>query len=292
MEKDDIISSLSITNIPSISAIYFALLQSGYDYYPLGRTQEEIEVIEAFYNPKLFCEFFSEAKQNTCTTYLYWPRAALLESAVFYTNADITGFSDYEAYKEFVLSATNLQDSERDENFWSWVADFPAKLRDVVCSDSFKDFLLWENAWIVQQNKENAEDLLTLEQIIKICTSYYNTKINGIKIVLSPIKCTCSSDYHLVDGQFIFSSGEFSLESVTHEFLHYIVHPYVLKNKNSILTCQKNFDCIDSSYYLDNENGKVNAFEEYLVKTLVKDLISKTVPCDLDKYILSLIKEV
>ena len=293
LNKDDIISSLSITNIPSISAIYFALLQSGYDYYSFGRTKEQNEAIEVFYNPELFCNFFSAAKQNTCATYSYWPRAALLESAVFYTNADITGFVDFESYKKFIMSATNLQDTERNESFWSWVADFSTELREVVCSDSFKDYLLWENAWITQQNKENAQDLKTLEEIIRICTSYYDTKINKIKIVLSPIKCAFSSDYHFVDGQFIFSSGQFSIESVIHEFLHQIVHQHVCKNQNIILVNKKVFDCIDSSYYLFNsENGKLNAFEEYLVKELTRDFINKTPPDDLDKYIVSLLNEV
>lgn len=293
LKKDNIIGSLSITNIPSISAIYFALLQSGYDYYSLGRTQKQIEEVKSFYNPKLFCDFFSEAKQNTCATYSFWPRAALLESAVFYITDDITDFSDFEAYKEFVLSATNLQNEERDENFWSWVDDFPTELRKVVYSDSFNKYLLWENSWIAQQNKENEKDLITLEGILGICAGYYHTKIKGLKIVLSPIKCACSSDYHIIDGHFIFSSGKFSLESVTHEFLHHIVHPYILKNIDAILMSRNHFDCIDSSYYLsDKENGKLNAFEECLVKALTKDFINGNYPNSLDDYVISLINEV
>lgn len=294
-EKEKVIKDINIliTNIPELSAIYFALLQSGYDYYTFGRTQKEIEAVKSFYNPEFFCNFFSQAKQNTCETYFYWPRAALLESAVFYMDAATAQFSDFEAYKEFVMMASNLQDTERDENFWSWIADYPKELSKVINSDHFKKYLIWENAWIDQQNKANSENLITLQEIIKTCITKYNANFSDIKLVLSPIKCAYSSDYHLVDGNFIFSSGRFSLESIIHEFLHHIVHPYILKNKNQVLVSKKHFDCIDCSYYLsDSESGKLNAFEEYLVKALTKDFLNKMPPDNLDEYVLSLIKGV
>lgn len=285
--------NVSITNIPSISAIYYALLQSGYDYYSIGRTQEQIEAVKSFYKPELSSCFFSQAKQNTCGAYSYWPRAALLETAVFYMDADLAQFSDFESYKAFVMTASNLQNIERDENFWSWIADFPKELNKVINSESFNRYLIWENTWIEEQNKANAVNLKTFQEIIKTCISHYNAKISNIKIALSPIKCAYSSDYHFVDGQFIFSSGQFSIESVIHEFLHQIVHPHVCKNQNIILVNKKVFDCIDSSYYLSNsENGRLNAFEEYLVKSLTRDFIDKTPPNDLDKYIVSLLNEV
>ncbi|MBE6813957.1 MAG: hypothetical protein E7522_00745 [Ruminococcaceae bacterium] len=290
---DKSIRNISITNMPAISAIYFALLQSGYDYYSLGRTEEELETVKSFYNPEFCCDFFSQTKQNTCETYSYWPRAALLESAVFYLDSDLKQFSDFEAYKNFVMLASNLQDIERNENFWDWISYFPMELNKVINNEYFKKYLIWENTWIERENQTNAENLITLQEIIKICTSKYNAQISNIKIVLSPIKCAYSSDYHFVNGEFIFSSGQFSLESVVHEFLHRIVHPHVCKNQNIILVNKKVFDCIDSSYYLSNsENGKLNAFEEYLVKSLTRDFINKTPPDDLDKYIVSLLNEV
>lgn len=292
-KADEFIRNISITNLPAISAIYFALLQSGYDYYSLGRTEEELETVKAFYNPEFCNDFFSQTKQNTCETYSYWPRAALLESAVFYLDGDLKQFSDFEAYKNFVVSASNLQDIERNENFWAWISYFSIELSKVINNEHFKKYLIWENAWIEHQNQTNAENLVTLQEIIKTCISKYNAQINNIKIVLSPIKCAYSSDYHFIDGEFIFSSGQFSLESVVHEFLHYAVHTYVLKNKNQILVSKKHFDCIDSSYYLsDSENGKLNAFEEYLVKALTKELLNKTQPIDLDNYIFHLLDEV
>lgn len=282
-----------IGNSPAISAIYFALLQSGYDYYSLGRTQEQIEAVKSFYKPELSSCFFSQTKQNTCEAYSYWPRAALLESATFYIDADTAQFSDFEAYKKFVMSASNLHDTERDDSFWSWISAFPVELNKVINSEHFKEYLKWENAWIEQQNKIHAEALTAVHEAIETCISRYNTAINNVKIVLSPIKCVYSSDYHIVDKQLIFSSGEFNSESVIHEFLHHIIHPYILNLQSHVLVSKRNFDGIDSSYYLsDNENGKLNAFEEYSVRALTKEISNKTLPIDLEKYILFLLNEV
>ncbi len=282
-----------IGNSPEISAIYFALLQSGYDYYSLGRTQEQIEAVKSFYKPEISSCFFSQAKQNTCKAYSYWPRAALLESATFYIDADTARFSDFEAYKKFVMSESNLQDTERDDSFWSWISAFPVELNKVINSEHFKEYLKWENAWIEQQNKIHAEALTAVQEAIETCISRYNTVINNVKIVLSPIKCAYSSDYHIVDKQLIFSSGEYNSESVIHEFLHHIIHPYILNLQSHILTSEKKFDGIDSSYYLsDNENGKLNAFEEYSVRALTKAISKQTLTDDLEKYILSLLNEV
>lgn len=282
------VENISITNAPSISAIYFALLQSGYDYYSFARTQKQIETVKSFYNPELSSVFFSQAKQNTCETYSYWPRAALMESAVFYINTDTARFSDFAEYKNFVMSASNLEDTQRDENFWSWITDFPAELNRVINSEPFKKYLEWENGWIEQQNKANSDTLTALQQTIEICTDKYNTDINTIKIVLSPIKCAYSSDYHVTDKQLIICSGAFNSDSVIHEFLHHIIHPYIIKTQSRILANKKLFDGIDTSYYLDNESGKLNAFEEYSVRALTKQALKKALPDDLEKYILSL----
>lgn len=285
--------NVSITNIPSISAIYFALLQSGYDYYSIGRTQEQIEAVKSFYKPELSSCFFSQAKQNTCEAYSYWPRTALLESAVFYIDTDIARFSDFGAYKKFVMSASNLQNTERDNSFWSWISAFPVELNKVVNSEHFKRYLIWENFWIEQQNKIHTDALTAVQEAIETCVNRYNATIDNVNIILSPIKCAYSSDYHIVDNQLVFSSGAFKPESVIHEFLHHIVHPYILNLQSRILVSKKYFDGIDSSYYLsDNDNGKLNAFEEYSVRALTKEISNRTHPDDLEKYILFLLDEV
>lgn len=74
---------ITISNIPEISAIYFALLQSGYDYYTMERSQNHISYIQEYIGAENTTLFFAGVKQNTCEVYPYWPRAAILETASF-----------------------------------------------------------------------------------------------------------------------------------------------------------------------------------------------------------------
>lgn len=57
---------ITITHIPEISAIYFALLQCGYDYYTIERSQSHIDRIRNFIGVDDVPPFFSETKQSTC----------------------------------------------------------------------------------------------------------------------------------------------------------------------------------------------------------------------------------
>lgn len=91
---------IAITNNPVISAIYFALLQCGYDYYALERNEEHIRAVEALCQSAVLPPFFSEVKQSTCEVYPYWPRAAMLETASFYLNSEDSGFADFEKYRD------------------------------------------------------------------------------------------------------------------------------------------------------------------------------------------------
>lgn len=74
-----------VTNIPEISAIYFSLLQCGYDFYKIEREPEQVAKVENFLESDSETNFFSKVKQDTCEVYPYWPRAALLEKAAFFS---------------------------------------------------------------------------------------------------------------------------------------------------------------------------------------------------------------
>lgn len=283
---------ITISNITVISAIYFALLQCGYEYYTVGRNKEHINTISSFYIPNSAQEFFNNTKQDTCDVYPYWPRAAMLETASFYINSDISDFYDFEAYKNFIMSATNISDVERNPLFWEWVKAFPIAIKHTIQSNEFKNYIEWENQWIRQQNILLKDELQHLQKIIDFCFFNYKTNLKSFQIVLSPIKCVYSADYHNVNNNFIFSSGEFKLESVIHEILHHIVHPMVQEHKDKIVIYDNHYDGIDSSYYhSDNDSGKMNAFEEFLVRSLTKEFLENTQTTDLKKYICKLLDE-
>lgn len=278
---------IAISNIWKISAIYYALLQCGYDSFSIQRGSEHIHNIEKFIHPREAFQFFSAAKQNTCEVYPWWPRAAILETASFYLQPDGSAFRDYQSFREYILSATNITDKERDQNFWDWIAEFPAALTAVWESEGFHHYLQWENQWIQEQNAHYEKELRTIQSCLEICVNTYRSPVRDIQMIINPIKCVYSTDYHLFGGSFIFSSGTFCEESVIHEFLHHVIHPYMQD-----MEIEKNiqYPGIDDSYYLNGKiTGQLNAFEEYAVRELTKEVISGHYPEDIFIYLKDLI---
>lgn len=288
-ETMDFNEKIEISSIPAVSAIYFALLQCGYDYYSFERSAEHTNAIKMFRETDTALEFFSEIKQNTCAVYPYWPRAAMLESATFYIHPDMNDFTDIERYRDFIMSAGNITDDERGLSFWEWIVLFPRELKKVLLSDSFKNYMKWENQWIQQQNILHKNQLEFLKSCIDFCVKYYYSPIKRVQLVLSPIKCVYSSDYHIIGDCFLFSSGAFKIDFVIHEFLHHVVHPTVTKCKSYILAGKQKYKDIDASYYLTgDESGRLNAFEEFAVRSLTKKFQEGIFPTDLEMYIKAL----
>lgn len=274
----------SIINIPAISAIYYALLQCGYNFYPIERDILTVEKLRSFIMPA--CnkyDFFLEVKQNTCEVYPYWSRAAMLETATFYIDESQEYYFDFCAYKNHIMSLKNISDIERNQSFWNWIEKFPEALRQVLQSDSFKHYLRWETDWIIEQNQKYKKELKNIENILAHCEDKFHVPVLNIQIVLNPIKCAYSTDYHLKENHFIVCSGSLRKESVIHEFVHQIVHPIVEKRKGEILSCNLTNLDIDVSYYLDNdESGILNAFEEYIVRILTNLIVGGDIPKKLD----------
>ncbi len=106
-------SNLLITQNPKISAIYYGLFQSGYKYASIERSQEHIALLNAFCRESS-AAFFSEASQNTCDVYSYWPRAYIMEAASFYLDDNHMSFRDYESLQGKIMSAGNISEKERD----------------------------------------------------------------------------------------------------------------------------------------------------------------------------------
>ena len=282
----------SITNIPKISAIYFALLQCGYDYYTIRRDARHIATLQTFFNKENHFNFFSKVKQPTCTTYPYWPRAALLETASFFLDPESKQFQNFNMLQQKISSTSNISDTERNQAFWDWLTDFPSALQQVLQEDNFKSYLKWENEWIAEQNLIHKKDMLYIYDVLNFCLKQYNaTKIKEISVVLNPIKCVYSADYHWIGNRFIICSGAFSKTTIVHEFLHSIVHPVIKTYQEEIL--QQKILCpdIDKSYYLiDNEIGRLNAFEEYFVRTLTDAVLTENPPTDLHSFLKKILR--
>lgn len=113
------LEDLSIKNNSMISAIYYALLQSGYNFYSVERDAKVVNKLQSFILSGN-CEyaFFSEVKQNSCEVYPYWPRAAMLETATFFIDLSQARFINFDNYKNIIFSAKNISDTERNQAFW------------------------------------------------------------------------------------------------------------------------------------------------------------------------------
>ncbi len=270
---------ITISNISSISAIYFALLQCGYDFYHIERDQEHNAKVQGFICSEAVPPFFSGIKQDTCAVYPYWPRAAILETASLYLRPDHSQFRDYDAFHDRIMAAGNIADYERDHKLWDWIAEFPTALSKVLASDAFCRYLEWENEWVEAQNAQHSAELRLIQSCLDVCISKYGSPVQDIQIVINPIKCVCSADYHLDGNRFIFSSGVFRAESVIHEFLHHVIHPSVPEVANTVLANKRIYLGIDDSYYLSGgDAGLLNAFEEHAVREMTGRVLKANYP--------------
>lgn len=277
---------LRIENVPAISAIYYGLLQAGYDFYGFERPEALVRHLSAFQSPSNRSPFFNAVKQTTCDVYPYWPRAAILETASFYVDLTTFQFHDFAKFKAIIMSANNLREEERNDDLWTWIIAFPKALKEIIFDKAFQAYFQWEGSWIEEQNRIYSEELRALQKRLQTCSQRYGSPIADVQILLNPIKCVYSSDYHILGSRLVFSSGAFSSKSVIHEFVHHIAHGILLSRRQEILGCSVADLEIDPSYYLANDDaGRLNAFEEYFVRELTAKIASDTPPENLSVFL-------
>lgn len=275
-------NSLLITQIQKISAIYCGLFQSGYNYFSIERSHEHIALLYDFIGESSSAAFFSEASQNTCDVYSYWPRAYIMEAASFYLDDNNMTFRDFGTFHRKIMSAGNISEKERDGALWNWISKFPKALSDILSGELFSRYMEWEKKWIAEQNNIHKQELELIERCLDCCVNKWKSPVQSIQICINPIKCVYSSDYHLVDSCFIFSSGAFRKESIIHEFLHHVVHPAVEQQKEAILMRRPMNKYLDDSYYLSGDDaGIINGFEETVVRLLTEKVMNRVYPKDL-----------
>ena len=278
-----------IEQIVSLSAIYYALLQSGYDFYSVERNEGHIRKIQGFIGEETVPAFFSGVRQDACEVYPYWPRAFILERAAFFLNDGRNEFTDYDAFRNQVLSASNISPEEKGSSLWDWIPEFPAALKSVLNSQHFRRYAEWEREWIAEQNNRYHKELYLLDSVLSDCRNKYNASCMRIGVALSPIKCVYSSDYHISGNYFVFTSGDMRIGSVVHEYLHTVIHP--LLAGEIFMTGNKRYPETDASYYLDgSEQGYRNAFEEYAVRVLTGKVMNGEWPDDLYAFLQQLAK--
>lgn len=209
-------------------------------------------------------------------------------SRLFYLAPSQTGFSDLASLQKHIDSVSSIANIERNQAFWEWLADFPNALHQVLSCPEFHVYLNWEASWLEEQTSIHADALRDVQDIFTACHSLYHpTTVTDISVVVNPIKCVYSSDYHMIGTQFIFCSGSFHKESVVHEFLHHVVHPVIELHRDEILRHPVSYPGIDVSYYLA---GQLNAFEEFFVRKLTDRLLTQTPPDNLSVYLSTVLR--
>lgn len=279
---------IEIISEPAISALYYGLLQCGYSYYSLERDYELIKKIKSFIGYSNMSDFWSGVRRESCEVYPYWPRAYMLEAAAFYIDVNLNYFIDFSEYRKCILDMTNIESKERDEDFWTWINGFPSALSRVMKSSEFLTYFDWEQKWIAEQNELYSQELQILQKNVITCVEKYHTPINHVRVILSPIKCVYSSDYHIFRDSFVITSGRFDLKSILHELLHQVVHPVVLKQQEIIMDSKESVLDLDPSYYLDgSKSGYLNAYEEFFVRQLTDLVLYGAFPDSVDKFVCS-----
>ncbi len=276
-------SKLYFTNIREISALYYALHCNGYEYSVYERDTSLINRLESFRSQEK-STFFGFVKQTYCETYPYWPRASMLENASLFLNKEISSFNNFEKLKKKIMSASNIDAEQKNDEFWDWLAQYPNALAKIINSEEFGTYFAWESNWIAKQNEAYENEIQAVLTALEFCTNNYGDHIKSIKLILNPIKCVYSADYYLYDDIFVFCSGGFKAESVIHEFLHVYVHSFMEMFDFDNHTCK--FPGIDGSYYLNgDESGIKNAFEEYIVRKLTDAFVNYEPPYDINSFI-------
>lgn len=155
-----------------------------------------------------------------------------------------------------------------------------------MLDSAFQAYFQWECGWIEEQSRLHEEELRTLQRRLEGCARRYASPITEARIVLSPIKCVYSSDYHIQGNRLFFSSGAFDGGSVIHEFLHPAVHRFLLSRRGEILGRDLSDLGLDASYYLANDDaGRLNAFEEAFVRALTAQIAADAPPEDLSAFL-------
>lgn len=274
---------MRISTNEEIAAIYYALWQCGYEYASLERDAAHITALTRFAEDTPH-PFFSKTRQNTCEVYPFWPRAALLETATYHVDRENVYFVDWDGLWQKIIAMPNVTDEERDDAFWGWLADFPTALQDVLKRPGFKRYMTWAAEWVQMQNQFHERELAQIEQCLAACRERYASPLKAVQLLIDPIKCVYSADYHITGETLVFSSGRFCAESVIHEYLHHVVHPVIMRHASYIPV--REYPGLDVSYYAA---GPLYAFEEHVVRQLTARVLTDNLPKELSSFVKQLL---
>ena len=275
-----------------IAAVYFGLMQSGYEYHAAGKSSEDVRQWESFRDMPVSYDtaFFRGARQTTTGIYPYAARAAALEMAAFYVDEENEAFINEEAYRSKLAASGLIKD--REQEFFAWVKGFPKSMHSVMHCQGFARYMQWEENWLKHQIRLRKHEIQKRDEVVSYFMKRQDTAVKKVFLALCPLKCTFASDYVVENGALYAIAGVLRLDETMHEFYGHLLQPFVFKYGDEIAALRNLHRLkVEDSFFGDRkEIGRLNAFKEYAVRELTAKISIDQYKLDLDKFILSLIK--
>ena len=278
---------------PRIAAIYFGLMQSGYEYYSAGKAREDITLWEAWVKMPVAYDasYFAGARQVTTGIYPFTPRAAALEMASFYVDLQNGTYTDAEGCMRKIYVSGLIKERELPD-FVAWMKDFPKALKNVMECEGFARYLKWEEQGLKQQLKVQRQKLQKYDDALTYFAKKYNPPASNAAVVYCPLKCTFATDY-LTENETLYAiAGVLRLDAALHEYLHYMLKPFIAKHADAVTALRNILRLrIEGANPLDkSDQAKLSAFEEYAVRELFALVEDNKYKVELDKFLPSLLK--
>lgn len=281
-----------IISEPRIAAIYFGLMQGGYEYFSAGKAREDVKLWESWAKMPVSYDtsFFTEARQATPGIYPFSPRAAALEMASFYVDMQNGIFTDEEACLRKIRVSGIIKERELPD-FTTWIMGFPKLMKSVMQCEGFASYINWEESWLKQQAKPHKQKLQKYDDVISYFSKKCNPTVSNAFIVYCPLKCTFVSDYFAEGDTLYFISGMLRLEAALKEFLHLMLHPLVQKHSDAICSLRNlhRLRVENTNYGDNNDQAKLAIFEEYAVGELIGLVEENRYKVELEKFLPSLL---
>lgn len=221
-----------------VFALYVGLTVSGYNLAkpPAGDPIEALQrAIRAAEWPSPVRNYFAKARTCTGGVNPYWPKAAMLLEACFYSEAGRRFKPSEELALLRVISAFPVSQNEKDSATVAWVRDFPAAFSAVTETELFP--ILWTSYLdAIQPRLRNFEKAATssLTSLTGV-TGVPGEFLPDIVVVPNPLQAQELADFVRRPYTLFVIVAEPRMSAVVHELLHDVLGPVIRSNRAEIV---------------------------------------------------------
>lgn len=212
-----------------ISALYFLMLNGGYDYYKFKKDKDILNSIESFrvikneYKKIVEKLEITDGRPNS-----FWPNLFIAECLMF--NLDSNGkIISMENFLDYIKNRNNID--FKDISLFeieSNSINIQNIISKIIKTEEFKEYYKFAGEFITQTIEKNKLALIDVTNIIESINNEFGTKFESVNIILDPIKCIYSADPYYEENTINIILGEFNKLSIYHEFVHIIVEKFLM----------------------------------------------------------------